>query len=97
MRRLRWVRGVVVLGLAGALLGVVPNGASAVAARARCRETAFVTNGGSGTVSTIDAQNRTKDPADITVGPQPAGVAITPDGKQSSSVTGSAARSRRLT
>jgi len=65
MRRLRWVRGVVVLGLAGALLGVVPNGASAVAARARCRETAFVTNGGSGTVSTIDAQNRTKDPADI--------------------------------
>src|SRR5262245_18193053 len=80
MRRCRWVRAVIVCGLVGASLGVVPRRASAVAARARCLETAFVTNGGSGTVSTIDVQSRTKDPADITVGPGPAGVAITPDG-----------------
>jgi hypothetical protein len=45
MRRFRWVRGVVVVGFAGAL--VVPDGMSAVAGRARCRPTAFVTNQGS--------------------------------------------------
>ena len=72
MRRFRWVRGVVVLGLAGALVGVVPDGVSAVAARARCRATAFVTNSGSGTVSTIDVKTRTKHPTDITVGAVPA-------------------------
>jgi hypothetical protein len=49
MRRFRWVRGVLVFGLSGALVGVVPDGVSAVARRARCRATAFVTNGGSGT------------------------------------------------
>jgi YVTN family beta-propeller protein len=77
----RWVRGVVVLGLAGALVGVIPDGVSAVAARARCRPTAFVTNIGSGTVSTIDMKTRTKNPTDITVGPFPAGLAFSPDGK----------------
>jgi hypothetical protein len=62
MRRFRWVRGVVVLGLAGALLGAVPEGMSAVPARKECRATAFVTNAISGTVSTIDVKTRTKDP-----------------------------------
>ena len=81
MRRSRWVRGVVVLGLAGALVGVVPGGVSAVAARAPCRATAFVTNAFSGSVSTIDVQTRTKDPTDITVGSNPDRVAVTPDGK----------------
>jgi YVTN family beta-propeller protein len=78
MRRFRWVRVVVVLGLAGALVGVVPGGASAVAARSRCRATAFVGNANSGTVSTIDVKTRTKDPADIPVGSGPSGVAVTP-------------------
>src|SRR5262245_53449069 len=81
MRRFPWVRGVVVLALAGALVGVVPTGASTVVARARCRATALVTNSGSGTVSTIDTKTRTKSPADITVGSAPSGVAVTPDGK----------------
>jgi YVTN family beta-propeller protein len=81
MRRFRWVRGVVVFGLAGALVGVVPSGVSAVPARAPCRPTAFVTNIGSGTVSTIDVRTRTKNPTDITVGPTAAGEAVTPDGK----------------
>jgi hypothetical protein len=54
MRRFRWVRGVVVFGLAGALVGVVPDGVSAVEARKECHATAFVTNSGSDTVSTID-------------------------------------------
>jgi YVTN family beta-propeller protein len=81
MRRFRWVRGVVVLGLAGALVGVVPDGVSAAAGRARCRATAFVTNQGNGTVSTIDVKTRTKHPTDIKVGEQPSGVAFTPDGK----------------
>jgi YVTN family beta-propeller protein len=81
MRRFRWVRGVAVFGLAGALVGVVPDGVSAVAPRERCRATAFVTNTASGTVSTIDVKTRTKHPDDIPVGPTPAAVAITPDGK----------------
>jgi YVTN family beta-propeller protein len=34
-----------------------------------------------GTVSTIDLKTRTKDPTDITVGPQPGGPGVTPDGK----------------
>src|SRR5262245_22078432 len=80
MRRFRWVPGVVVLGLAGALAGVIPSGA-AVPARARCRTTAFVANGLSGTVSTIDVKTRTKDPTDITVGTGPYSVAVTSDGK----------------
>jgi YVTN family beta-propeller protein len=81
MRRFRWARGVVVLGLAGALVGVVPSGVSAAPARARCRQTAFVTNSVSGTVSTIDVKTRTKHPADIAVGAYPKGVAITSDGR----------------
>jgi YVTN family beta-propeller protein len=64
-----------------ALVGVVPDGVSAVATRNECRATAFVTNLGSGTVSTIDATTRTRDPADIPVGANPKGVAVTPDGK----------------
>jgi DNA-binding beta-propeller fold protein YncE len=32
-------------------------------------------------VSTIDVKTRTKDPNDIAVGAQPAGVAVTPDAK----------------
>jgi YVTN family beta-propeller protein len=79
MPRFRWVRGVVVFGLAGVL--VVPGGASAVAARARCRATAFVPNNGSGTVSTIDVKTRTKNPTDITVGSFPLSLTVTPDGK----------------
>ena len=97
MRRFRWVRGVVVLGLAGALVGVVPDGVSAVAARARCRATAFVTNAASGTVSTIDVKTRTKNPTDITVGAGPLGVAVTPDGKTAFVTNSAAARCRRLT
>jgi hypothetical protein len=53
MRRFRWVRDVVVFGLAGALVGVVPDGVSAAAGRARCRATAFVTNVPSNSVSTM--------------------------------------------
>jgi YVTN family beta-propeller protein len=79
MRRFRSVRVVVVLGLAGAL--VVTGGVSAVAARSRCRATAFVNNFSSGTVSTIDVKTRKKDLTDIPVGPAPLGVAVTPDGK----------------
>jgi YVTN family beta-propeller protein len=77
----RWIRGVAVLGLAGALVGVVPDGVSAVAARSRCRPTAFVTNRESDTVSTIDVKSRAKNPTDIPVGTIPYGVAVTPDGK----------------
>src|SRR5215510_5811981 len=80
MQRFRWVSPVVVLGLAGAM-PVVSGGVSAVAARSRCRATAFVANGLNGSVSTIDVKTRTKNPADITVGSAPFGVAITPDGK----------------
>jgi YVTN family beta-propeller protein len=43
-------------------------------------KSAFVTNT-NGTVSTIDVKTMTKDPADITVGPDPVGVAFTTDGK----------------
>ena len=78
MRRFRWVLGVLVFGLSGALVGVVPDGVSAVAGRARCRPTAFVTNAIGGTVSTIDVKTRTKHPTDIPVGSRPFGVAITP-------------------
>jgi YVTN family beta-propeller protein len=81
MRRFRWVRGAVMLGLAGALVGVVPDGVAAVAARSRCRATAFLANGLSNTVSTIDVKARTKNPTDIAVGASPWGVAVTPDGK----------------
>ena len=70
-----------VLGLAGALVGVVPDGVSAVPARSRCRQTALVTNRGSDTVSLIDVRTRTKNPEDIKVGVGPAGVAVTPDGQ----------------
>src|SRR5215207_1793383 len=61
MRQSRCVRGVVVLGLAGALAGVAPDGVSAVAGRGRCRATAFVANSRSGTVSTIDVKTRAKN------------------------------------
>jgi YVTN family beta-propeller protein len=81
MRRFRRVLGVVVVGLSGALVGVVPNEASAAAARRPCRPTAFVANQSSGTVSTIDVKTRTKHPTDIPVGSLPFGVAVTPDGK----------------
>jgi len=81
MRRFRWLRGVVVLGLAGAVMGGVAHGVSAVPARARCRATAFVADGLSGTVSTIDVKTRTKNPTDIAVGTGPFAVAVTPDGK----------------
>jgi YVTN family beta-propeller protein len=88
MRRFRSVRGVLVLGLAGALVGVAPDGVSAVAARSRCRPTALVTNAVSGTVSMIDAKTRTKHPTDIAVGSFPFGVAVTPDGKTAFVVNG---------
>jgi DNA-binding beta-propeller fold protein YncE len=78
--RFRWVLGLVVLGLAGALVGVVPTGVSAVPARKECRATAFVANAGSDSVSTIDVKTRTKHPTDMVV-PNSGGVAITPDGK----------------
>src|SRR6266545_670100 len=81
MPRFRWLLGALVLGLAGALVGVVPDGVSAVGEHARCRATAFVPNSLSDTVSTIDVKTRTKHPADIPVGFGPAGVAVTPDGK----------------
>jgi YVTN family beta-propeller protein len=60
--------------------------------------TAFVTNAGSGSVSTIDVATRTKNPTDITVGSTPFGVAVTacrlgavvqPDGR-TITLTGSA-------
>ena len=44
MLRFGWLLGVLVLGLSGALVGVVPDGVSAVAGRAPCRSTAFVGN-----------------------------------------------------
>jgi YVTN family beta-propeller protein len=75
--RFRCVRGVLAFGLAGALVGVVPDGVSAVPARKECSATAFVTN----SVSTIDVKTRRKNPTDITVGDGPYGVAVTPDGK----------------
>jgi YVTN family beta-propeller protein len=71
---------VVVLGLAGALVGVVPVGVSAVPARKECRATAVVTNAMSDSVSTIDVKTRTKHPTDVSVGSFPFGVAVT-DGK----------------
>jgi YVTN family beta-propeller protein len=82
MPRFRWwVPVLAALGLSAALVGVVPVGVSAVAARARCRGAVFVTNAGSGTVSTIDLKTRTKSPSDIAVGANPNGVTVTPDGK----------------
>jgi YVTN family beta-propeller protein len=78
MRWFRRVVVVVVLGLAGTLVGGFPDGVSAVPARGRCRATAFVANSGSGTVSTIDVKTRTKHPTDIPVGTQPESVAVTP-------------------
>src|SRR5262245_19480579 len=79
MRRFQWVPGVLVLGLAGAL--VAPGGVSAVPARVRCRATVFVANESSDTVSTIDAATGIKNPTDIAVGLGPVQVAVTPDGK----------------
>jgi YVTN family beta-propeller protein len=76
--RFRWVLRVVVFGLAGALVGVVPDGLSAVAGRGRCRATAFVTNAGSDSVSTIDVKTRDQAPTDIEVGEAPGVLAITP-------------------
>src|SRR5262249_33253995 len=81
MRRFRWVRGIVLFGLAGALVGVVPDGVSAVLARQKCRPAAFVANGVSGTLSTIDVETRTKNPTDISVGSNPSALAVTPNGK----------------
>src|SRR5262249_58759554 len=69
---------VVVWGSARALVSVVREGASAVAARARCRATAYVANADGGSVSTIDVRTRTKNPTDITVGSGPFGLAVTP-------------------
>jgi YVTN family beta-propeller protein len=97
MRRSRSAVVLVVLGLAGALVGVVPDGAAAVLARKECRSTAFVTNVANGTVSTIDVNTRAKNSADIPVGPLPAGQAITPIGRPSSLLSGTATRSRRST
>src|SRR6266568_4112765 len=81
MRRFQRVRGVLVFGLAGGLVGVVPYGVSAVPARSPCRAIAFVANTGSRTVSTIDVKTRTKNPADIPVDSFPQGLSFTPDGK----------------
>src|SRR5829696_9189861 len=81
MRQIRWVRGVVAFGLAGALVGVVPDGVSAVPARPRCRPTAFVGNARSGTVSAIDVRTRRKRATDIAADPNAFAVAVTPDGK----------------
>jgi YVTN family beta-propeller protein len=81
MRLFRWVLGVLVLGLVGALVGVALAGVSAAPVRARCRPTAFVTNSGSNTVSTIDVKTGAEDPTDIAVGTYPQGVAVAPDGK----------------
>src|SRR5262249_16514611 len=78
---MRWVRAVVAFGLAGALVGVVPNGVAAVPAPARCQPTAFVANAGSNTVSAIDVKAKTRDPTDIAVGVAPVGPRVTPDGK----------------
>jgi YVTN family beta-propeller protein len=78
MRRFRRVLVVVVLVSAGALVGVVPDGVSAVAGRAPCRATAVVTGF---PVSTVDVRTRTKDPADIEGVSVGGGVAVTPDGK----------------
>jgi YVTN family beta-propeller protein len=97
MAKFRWVPTVVVLGFAGALVGVVPDRVSAVAGRGRCRATAFVTNALSASVSTIDVRTRTKNSTDIPVGPDPFGLAVTPDGKPSSSPTPTTPRSRPLT
>jgi YVTN family beta-propeller protein len=94
--RASWVRCVVVLGLAGALVGVAPIGVSAVAARARCRQTELVTNRGSDSVSLIDVRTGTRNANDIRVGVGPAGVAVTPNGKPSSLLTGPATRCRPL-
>jgi hypothetical protein len=76
----RWGLGVLVLGMAGALVSVVPDGVSAVTAGKECRATAHVANAGSHSVSTIDVKTRTKNPTDI-VAPNSGGVAVTPDGK----------------
>jgi hypothetical protein len=74
MRQFGWVLGLVVFGLAGALVGVVPDGVSAVA-RSRCRATAFVAITANNTMSTIDAKTRTKHWTDIAVGANPLGKA----------------------
>jgi YVTN family beta-propeller protein len=81
MRRIRWGRGALVFGLAGALVGVVPSRVPAAPARSRCRPFAFVANRLSGTVSAIDVKTRRKNPTDIAVGFLPFTVAATPDGK----------------
>src|SRR6266511_3286803 len=65
---------------AGAAVGVAPAGAQQDPA-AGCEITAFVTNAGGSSVSTIDVATRTRDPNDIPLGmgATPSGVAITPD------------------
>src|SRR5262245_60334224 len=77
---MRWVPQDVVLGLAGAVAGAVPDPAAAVPVPGQGRVTAFVPNWNSGTVSVIDVGTRTKDP-DITVGAKPSVSVLTPDGK----------------
>jgi YVTN family beta-propeller protein len=86
MPRSRSVLGALVLGLLGALVGVVPR-ASAGPARSSCRATAYVTSGGA--VSTIDVKTGTKNPTDITVGAGPVRVEFTPDGKTAFVTNGS--------
>src|SRR5829696_4584935 len=81
MRRFRSALVVVLFGLSGALVSVVPDEVAAVVGRGRCRATAIVYNLDGGTVSTIDVKTRTKHPTDIAVGEGPVGVAVTPDGK----------------
>src|SRR5262245_56119771 len=79
MRRVQWALVfVAVCGLAGAVVGVVPDPVDAVAGRQQCRATAVVTGA---PVSTIDVKTRTKHPSDIAGVHARAGVAVTPDGK----------------
>jgi YVTN family beta-propeller protein len=42
---------------------------------------AYIANGGSNTVSVIDTETKTVVGSPLSVGSQPAGVAVTPDGK----------------
>ncbi len=62
-------------------VGLAPRGI-AIQESAGVPRYAYVTNSGSGTVSVIDLQTNTKLPQDITVGSNPQGIAITPDGSR---------------
>jgi YVTN family beta-propeller protein len=64
-------------------MGITPDGKTAFVANfgGPIASASTPTPEGIGTVSAIDVKTRTKDPTDITVGPQPAAPAITPDGK----------------